>query len=193
MKNYIPKLLFNHSDRSSVKTISSMNTKTFLLFLLIFLSFSMQGQNQINLAPRAVHLNQFLSSLEQKGATYAGQPEANYLRSLLHDVKPSAYLSNGALTITESNPIVLFTDVRSLNNLGTTVISAPGPIELVSIKIRESKDLARGLNLAPLSNINGIRYVYLLMEDNIPTNTLLQSTSNATGSYQIIYNTVLPN
>lgn len=193
MKVSNPKFITNLSDSWSAKTNSSMKPKIFLLLLLTFFKFNLQAQTQTNLAAGAVHLNQFLSTLDQKGTTYSGQAASSYLLSLLNDVKPAAYLSNGTLTVTDSNPLVLFTDVRSLNNLGEVVLTTATPIELVFIKIRDAKDLARGLNLGQLSNINGIRYVYLLMEENIPTNILLQSISNANGSYQIIYNTVIPN
>lgn len=182
-----PNQFFNLAGTLSVKPLRSMKQKTLLLFLLALFSVGMQGQLRPAVKSKPLHLNEFLASLGQSGS-----PERSRVESLLRDVHPTVYLTDGTVNITDASPRVLVTDMRSLTGVKSLRASDLATVELVTIKVRSAREVSQSIDLAPFSGLPQLRYVYILADDKSADN-LLQNVQNADGTYQVFYNSMLIN
>jgi len=170
-----------------------MKQKTLLLFLLMLLCVSVQGQEQRRAGRQIMHVDEFLATLHQGGAmAKTSAPSRAHVESLMKEVQPSVYLSSGTVTHNDANPVNLYTDVQSLPQISAATPGAAS-VEFVTVKVKSAGDLSGGINLAPLASLQQLRYVYILSEVNTPSSTLVQSIQNANGNFQVFYNSMLIN
>ncbi|MES2284235.1 MAG: hypothetical protein V4547_01020 [Bacteroidota bacterium] len=140
-----------------------------IIFICFFVWFTsiikVKSQNQI--------AEQKIFELDSKlSAMRAAQDEPTkiegiYLNGLVYDLLPSIYFQQGKLVGTyKENPIVLFTDISSLQSLSE---SNPlyNKIEIISIKIKKPADLQKALRISDLTAFDNLKYIYFLCDFNI--------------------------
>lgn len=182
-----PNLIFNLAGVKSVKLLRSMKHKSVLLVLFCLLAITVQAQDR-GAQRRVLPMKAFLSSLEDRNDNGA---EKKRVESLMRDVQPAVYFSQGKPSLTGSNPVVIFSDPASLSALRQLTSTDASSIEMLTVKVQSAREL-QALDFAPLSVLPQLRYVQIAIEAPVP-DAALQTIPTGDGSYQVYYNSVLIN
>lgn len=195
MKHKIPIRLTNRTDNSLLSgTQIQFMMRMLLLLVFVFSAMDISAQaaasakrtapSQSESSERTiVHLDQFLSGLQNRAS------ESTYVKGLLYDVQPSAYLEAGSVKTYGDNPTNLFTDASSFAGIGS--VQLPATIEIVTVKFKNQNDLTKPLNLSVLSAFPRLRYVYLLSEVKATGGQIVSIVKNVDPRYSVFYNSLI--
>jgi hypothetical protein len=166
--------------------------KVILFFLLFFTTTfyaqeSKIGSTETNLpqSQKIMHLNPFIASLRNTSTNIDSNPLR--IESLVKDMLPSIYVSLSDVKTYGDNPVCLFTDAKSLNNVSLSNLTS-NDIEIVTIKIDDSTDLNSTIDLSIFSNFTKLKYIYILSSVKSTEAEIIRLVKNNNPKYHVFYN-----
>ncbi len=114
--------------------------------------------------------------------------DINHLTHLLYDLQSAVYYyaDEGSAKVYGDNPTALYTDISSINSLGSASI-ATNDIEIATIKIGSTSDLSKSINLASFSGFAKLKYIYIISEVQTSEAVIQNMIKNDSSKYVIIY------
>jgi len=146
-----------------------------IFFILFFLTTTFSFAQTEN-------VDSYLTSLKNSGQ----DSKLSHLKHLLYDIQSAIYSSSTGIKVYGEKPTALFADINSLNNLNSAV-SLKSDIEIVTIKIENSTDLNKSIDLNSFSGFEKLKYVFIISK--IETNPALINNliKNDTSKYVLLY------
>jgi hypothetical protein len=155
------------------KNIFKKNIFSVLFSLITTISFS-QTRN----------IDSYLANLEANGQ----ESSSLHLKHLLSDLQSAVYYyaQEGSAKTYGNNPTTLYTDINSFSSIGSASIQNSN-IEIAIIKISNTADLNKTIDLALLSGFQKLKYIYILSEVQTTETALNNLIKNDGSQYVIIY------
>jgi hypothetical protein len=108
------------------------------------------------------------------------------LENLLKEVQPAIYFLNGEIRLYGENPTSLYTDVASLQGLGSR-ITANESIEIVTISMNQISDLSNPIDLSVFSNFPNLKYIYIMSTVETSGNVISGLVRNSNSRFGVFY------
>lgn len=160
-------------------------SKSMLLFVVILFSTTISGQSVST--PQIMEVNTYISSLKtMEQNTPSNFSNAKNVYNLVNDVQPSVYYYLGVVKTFGEKPTCLFTDFNSLQSIDNPAI-LKNNIEIVKLKIDDSNDLNSKIDLLLFSDYKNLKYIYIVSNLAINSQTIANMISNYNEKYSIFY------
>lgn len=165
-----------------------------LLLVLVFSVFDTTAQTGRRAATTAeannqaiVHVDQFIAALRANAQTRNAANTPMRVESLINDAQPSSYAENGTVKTYGDNPVCVFSDVSSFANLASLNVPK-ADIEIITVKIRNQRDLSGALDFSSLSAFPKLKYVYLVAEFPAAERDIVNLVRNNDPKVSVFYN-----
>lgn len=133
------------------------------------------------------NVDSYIANLENSGQ----EAKAAHLRHLLYDLQSAVYsLSSGAIELYGEQPTALFSDTAVVGNLNTA-IAVKDNIEIATIKIENTTDLNRPIDLSNFSGFQNLQYIYIISEVKTSQAVINNLIRNNSSKYVLIYKIVI--
>jgi hypothetical protein len=106
--------------------------------------------------------------------------------SLSKTIKSSIYVENNQIKISQPNPVSLFTDCASIQEIDN-LIPNKSSIEYVSIKVKNPSDIASFIRLSRFSNFSNLKYIHVLFEYEISNSEMESLIRNPSFNCYVVY------
>lgn len=128
------------------------------------------------------NVDSYLTSLKNSGQ----DSKLSHLKHLLYDLQSAVYSNSGGTKVYGQQPTALFTDISSVNSLNTTVL-LKSDIEIATIKIRNSSDLNKSIDLNAFSGFEKLKYIFIISEIETSSSVINNLIKNDTSKYVLLY------
>ncbi len=176
------------------KSLHSMTKK--LLSMLVFVCFfaaNMSAQEARTTAPvrqpkPIKQLSEFVASLRANTTQRSANSEATRVMSLAKDPQPSVYFQSGEVKLHGDKPVRLYTNVKAVSSISSRAAGLPkDDIEIVTIKVGSSQELAQGIDLSAFSDFPNLKYIYIQAEGNTSAESIVNAVKNNNPRYSVFY------
>lgn len=161
----------------SLKSLKNLGIRNFILTVLLLIA-TVDAYAQNN---RVMHVNDFLTNQSTVSNT-----EISKLKSYLKDLKPSVYVYNGIVGKKTENSLCLYTDVKSIKSINSTVIDN-NTIEYVSIKVKSKNDIVSPIDLSFFNQFPNLKYIVLEFEFEVSRSAAETSVIKASENQSVLY------
>ena len=117
--------------------------------------------------------------------------DVSNIKSLIKDLHPSVYLTNGRINSYGENPISIFTDVESIGLL-KTLRSDNSKIEIVTINIKDRQDLRTVVALSDFSKFPSLKVLHLNVQFDCTADLLEPMIQGDKPSFLVLYSIEKP-
>jgi len=107
------------------------------------------------------------------------------LSSLVNNLHPSVYLTNGQVKVQEGSPTTLFTDLVSIATISEHALPV-SQIEVVTIKIDDLGQLNNTINMNVFSGFDRLKYVHINSSVICSSADLFRMLKNVASQYKIL-------
>ncbi|MDN3677573.1 hypothetical protein QWY90_09620 [Flavobacterium paronense] len=191
MKTIDPNVSFNHQANFWLeKNKQIMKQKLLLVLILVFFCSSIKAQSTRSGTIVVREMNSFLStaSSETTARTTTGVSVLNtdQVRDLITKVQPSVYFYSGDVKTYGDQPVNLFTDLGSLNQIDNS-ITLKDNIEIAIIRINTANELGSTIDLAKFSNFPNLKYIYFITNLETTSQNISSNIVNYDSRFNIFY------
>jgi hypothetical protein len=128
-------------------------------------------------------VDSYLSNLGNSGQ----ESKLTHLKHLLYDLQSAVYSSStGEINTYGEDPTALFSNINSLNNLNSS-ITAKDNIEIATVKIENSFDLNKSIDLSNFSGFEKLQYIFIISEVQTSPTVINNLIKNNSSKYVLIY------
>jgi len=133
-----------------------------LLLVLAFYCADISAQERSSQGSQVMEVNAYMAYLRASEVSARNlNSNSSRLENLLKEVQPAIYFLSGEIRTFGENPTSLYTDVASLQGLGSR-ITANESIEIVTISMNQISDLSNPIDLSVFSNFPNLKYIYIM-------------------------------
>lgn len=162
-----------------------------ILLLLIALqstSLCAQQTNESDEKPQVTESKAFFTTLRAREArNRATYSNAQHIEELLSKVQPSVYYYSGSVKTYGEKPVCLFTNVQSLNRIGSETSIPKNNIEMAKISIETSADLSGSIDLNTFAEFKNLRYVQILSKVPATEQAINNMVRNNNEKYSVFF------
>ena len=101
------------------------------------------------------------------------------LNTLMSDIHPAVYLSNGETNTYGETPLVVYADSDNLKRWNTVSAEQAESVELIVIRVADAKGESARLTASQLSSFANLQYVVVLYEYGNPEDTAMAQKADA--------------
>ena len=158
-----------------------------LLFVLAFYCANISAQERGSQGSQVMDVNAYMAYLRASEVSARNlNSNSSRLENLLKEVQPAIYFLNGEIRLYGENPTSLYTDVASLQGLGSR-ITANESIEIVTISMNQISDLSNPIDLSVFSNFPNLKYIYIMSTVETSGNVISGLVRNSNSRFGVFY------
>ena len=158
-----------------------------LLFVLAFYCANISAQERGSQGSQVMEVNAYMAYLRASEVSARNlNSNSSRLENLLKEVQPAIYFLNGEIRLYGENPTSLYTDVASLQGLGSR-ITANESIEIVTISMNQISDLSNPIDLSVFSNFPNLKYIYIMSTVETSGNVISGLVRNSNSRFGVFY------
>jgi hypothetical protein len=158
-----------------------------LLLVLVFYCSSIGAQERGTQESQVMEVNAYMDYLRASEVSARNlNSNSSRLENLLKEVQPAIYFLNGEIRLYGENPTSLYTDVASLQGLGSR-ITANESIEIVTISMNQISDLSNPIDLSVFSNFPNLKYIYIMSTVETSGNVISGLVRNSNSRFGVFY------
>lgn len=166
--------------------IKQSKNHSLILIVLMMLVLPFVGFSQDF---KIVNVNDFFKAEQQLES--ARSSNSTTIKSLIKDLHPSIYVTNGLVNSYGKSPKVLFIDTKSISKLNELKLEM-NQVELVTVKITKKEDLLAPIDLDIFSGFPSVKVIYLTVSFDCTVDMLYNLIKTNKSKYTIIYEIVKP-
>lgn len=158
-----------------------------LLLVLAFYCAGISAQERGSQGSQVMEVNAYMAYLRASEVSARNlNSNSNRLENLLKEVQPAIYFRSGEIRLYGENPTALYTDVASLQGLGSRITTNES-IEIVTISLNQSSDLSSPIDLSVFSNFPNLKYIYIMSTVETSGNTISGLVRNSDSRFGVFY------
>jgi hypothetical protein len=101
-------------------------------------------------------------------------------------IKSSIYVENNQVKISQPNPVRLYTDCASIQNIDNLIVDKSA-IEYISIKVKNPSEIESFIRLSRFSNFSNVKYIHVLFEYEISNSDMASLIKNPSFNCYVVY------
>lgn len=188
IQHLITKIKANLLGRT--KLSFALMSKVCVIAAFILFSNAVSGQRKYNSEKKSFQMKEAKDFMREEKSNSKSLRKSSAkeksVESLIVDLQPSIYVYNGIVKTYGDNPTNLFIDIASLEKINKLQLLSKD-IEIVSITIKNNRELNLEIDLSSFAAFDKLKYVYLISKVSATEQEIMSMVSNYDPKYSLLY------